>query len=84
MAVLSVPEGKTVEEMTAASAASGGAEMTDTGDARGQVQWKKADGYILGIRREAKKIGAEYEARKKGWRRIWAAARVIKEEEGTA
>lgn len=70
MAVLSVPEGKTVEEMAEAQA-SGGKSTA--------LQWKEADRYIMRIREEAKRNGLAYEERKKTWK-TWKPAKKLRAE----
>ena len=50
---VSVPEGKSVEEMSAASPG---------------IRWKKADRRITELREEAKKSGTRYAELRKGWK----------------
>lgn len=69
MSTLSVPEGKTVEEMTAQTAheATSAPKLSSGLPKTALLQWKKPSGYIKGLRENAKENGRAYEARKELW-----------------
>lgn len=65
MAVLSVPEGKTVEDM------SKGENQPSPSERSGQrpavLQWREPSRFIKDIREEAKENGRQYEKRRSTW-----------------
>jgi hypothetical protein len=81
MTSLSVPEGKTVEEMTKATGTAtteapassiletkGTVVSADT-SAKREIQWKKPDQFIRAIRETVKENARAYQARKRLWYR---------------